>query len=110
MLRLDYGPNLATSARGKAGARRPRAGRARARAARPGFRAHPCDLRLAALPAPARELRHTPAHHPGATALAGHRGSALATPQAALSAAHDAPLPRARRGHAQELRLHPPED
>ena len=43
--------------------------------------------RVAALPSPARELRHAPAHYPGAAALARHRGQTVEAPQGALPAA-----------------------
>src|SRR5436305_14626166 len=115
MLRLDHGSNLATSARGagahaQAGARRTGGRRPRARADRSRLRAHPRDLWLATLPAAARELRHAPAHHPGAAALARYRGQALEASQGALPAADAAALPRARRGYAPELLLHAAED
>src|SRR5258708_7744929 len=101
MLRLDHGSKLAASARGasayvQTGARRIGGRRPGSRAARSRFRAHPRVLWLAALPSPARELRHAPAHYPGAAALARYRGQTLEAPQGALSAADAAALPRTR--------------
>src|SRR5215472_6389541 len=115
MLRLGHGTNPATSARPalarpQARARRARGRRSRAGEARSRLRAHPRDLRPAALSAEAREFRHAPPHHSGAAALARYCQEALAASQAALPAADAAPLPRARRRHAHELRLHTAED
>src|ERR1700676_2216292 len=115
MLRLGHGSEHSTKerdvrARAHASAGRARGWRPLARAARPGLRRHSRYLRFAAVSAPPGRLRYALAYYPGATALARHRRAALATPQGALPAADSAAFPRARRAHAQKLRIHPAED
>src|SRR5512135_2299387 len=115
MLRLGHGSSPAPATRdfdprAQARTRWARGRRPGAGASRPGLRAHPRDLWPAAFSPKARELRHAPPHHPRAAAVAGYRGKALETAEAALPAADATALPRARRGYAQELRLHAAED